>query len=392
MKRVYRHGLITIAVLAVGYFAASTIIKTTPKPQRVAPVAVVPLVEVAPLIRDIQRPTWQAGAQVMAQQQVHLAAQVSARVVAINDQAIPGARLSKGTVLAQLEQADFELLVQQRQAMLRQVQADLALERGAAQQAREEFELMADSVIDDNSRALVLREPQLARAEAAVANAEALLKQAQLELARTTVRMPFSGQILRRDVSIGTQVGLNTALFELVQTEQFWLETKIPRAFLPWLDSDEPARVLLGAGSAEREARVLQVIPGVDSQDRQIKVLLALDDPLALDHPQWMPVMVNDFVTVQLSGRAISNSVRLPIAYLQDDNSVWLVHNERLQRVKPNIIYRGREYAWITDQYTEQHSLLLSRLNAPVDGMPVRVLTRSENKPDAMVGMDGQYE
>lgn len=392
MKRVYRHGLITIAVLAVGYLAASTIIKTTPKPQRVAPPTVVPLVEVAPLIRDEQRPMWQAGAQVMAQQQVGLAAQVSARVVSINPSAIPGARLNKGTVLAQLEKTDFELLVQQRQAMLRQVQAELALERGAAQQAREEFELMDDGVIDENSRALVLREPQLARAEAAVANAEALLKQAQLDLARTTVTMPFNGQLLRRDVSIGTQVGLNTVLFELVQTEQFWLETKIPRSFLSWLDSEEAARVVFVDGRGERPAQLLQVIPDVDSQDRQIKVLLGLDDPLALNHPQWQPVMVNDFVTVQLLGQTIAHSVRLPVAYLQDDNRIWMVHDERLQNVTPNIIYRGREFVWIEDQFTDQHTLLLSRLNAPVDGMPVRVLTRADSQPDAVIGMDGQYE
>lgn len=392
MKRAYRHGFIIVAVLAVGYLGASTIIKSTPRPERLTPPVVVPLVEVAPLIRDVQRPTWQAGAQVMAQEQVGLAAQVSARVVDINNQAIPGARLEKGTLLAQLEPADFELVVQQRQAMLRQVQADLALERGAAQQAREELELLTKGVVDDQSRDLILRKPQIDRAEAAVANATALLKQAQLDLARTTVRMPFSGQILRRQVSTGTQVGLNTVLFDLVQTEQFWLETKIPRAFLPWLDREQPVLVLLGSGVGEREARFLQVIPSVDSQDRQIKVLLALDDPLAINDPQWMPVMVNDFVTVRLSGQAIEQSVRLPIAYLQDDNSVWMVHDGHLHKIQPTLIYRGREYAWIEDHFSEQHTLLLSRLNAAVEGMPVRVLSRGDSPAEVAPGKERHHE
>ena len=108
--------LITIAILAGGVSATIWIKNSNPKPERKAPEVVARLVEARELERETTRPTWPAGGTVNASDEVSLAAQVSARVEWISPEAIPGARLSKGTLLARLESADFDFAVKQKQA------------------------------------------------------------------------------------------------------------------------------------------------------------------------------------------------------------------------------------------------------------------------------------
>ena len=100
--------------------------------------------------------------EVRAAEQVALAAQVSARVVRLpGPGGAGGADWPKGTLLAQLEKADFEFALQQQQAALAQAEAQLQIEQGQAALAQEEYAIAAQP-LSEQERALVLREPQIA--------------------------------------------------------------------------------------------------------------------------------------------------------------------------------------------------------------------------------------
>ncbi|MCD8520854.1 MAG: efflux RND transporter periplasmic adaptor subunit [Saccharospirillaceae bacterium] len=369
--------LLGALVLLVGGGLAWYVMTSAPKPQRIKPEVQARLVEVAALNREQSRPFWPTGGKVMAADSVALTAQVSARVVQVSADASPGARLSKGSVLATLEKTDFELQLRQKQAAFTQAQADLDIEQGQAALAREEYALAAET-LSAEERALVLREPQLAKARAALRTARANLEQAQLNLARTDVRMPFAGQIMARHVSVGSQVGSSTVLFDLVSTERFWIEVKVPRAFLNLLDTQAEATLSMSGWQGQtRRARILNVLPDVDSADRQAKVVLELDQPQAEGQPM---VLVNDFMDVQLPGKLLDKTVVIDVRYLSDDNRVWVVNNNALYQRQVRVLYRGREQAWL--EATEQDQshglqagdqLLLSRVDSATEGMPVRI-------------------
>lgn len=360
---------VVLAVLLAGVAVSWYILTSAPKPKRVKPEAVARLVEVQPLTRASSRPFWPAGGEVKAAEQVALAAQVSGRVVQLQAASVPGTLVKKGTLLATLEAADFEYLLQQRQAALTQAQAQLQIEQGQAALAREEYSLAAQS-LSEEERALVLREPQLASAEAQLATARAEWQQARLNLQRTRIVMPFDGQILARHISTGSQVNTSTALFDVVRTDRFWVEVKVPRTFLPLLDSGTPARLTpAGAGASERPARVLNVLPGVSSSDRQAVVLLEIEQPLSGP----APVLAGDYAEVALPGREFPDAVVIASRYLQADGGVWVVNNGQLQRRTPEVLFRGREQVWLGAGFEAADQLLQSRLDAPVPGMPVRV-------------------
>ena len=368
---------LVLLVLILGGAAAWVVLKTAPVPTRVKPDVQARLVEVQPPGSGDVRPVWQAGGQVMAAEQVSLQAQVSGRVVAVAAEAVPGATLKAGAALLTIEPRDYDLILQQREAALVQAQASLDIEQGASALAADEYQLAARQLAASD-RALVLREPQIASAKAALLNARAAVNQARLNLSRTRVTMPFNGQIQSRGVATGSQVGNSATLFELVNTDEFWVEVKVPRGFLPWLDPEAP--VLLhhpGWGGQTREARILNLLPGVDSNDRQARLMVAVRDPLSLNHPAEPVLLLNDFVSVELQGKPIRNSVTVPLQQMNDDGSLWVVNNNKMILRKPEVLYQGRTLAWVGSGLQPGDQLLVNRLDSVTAGMPVRLATRA---------------
>lgn len=362
-----RNTVLAAVILMMGVGGGYYILNSAPKPGRVKAEIPARLVDVTPLKQESSRPYWQTGGVVSAADAVSLAPQVSGRVEWINPLAEPGALLAKGAVLARLEAADFDLQVAQAQAALTQAQADLALEQGQAQLAAEEY-AMAASELSEQERALVLRKPQLASAQAAVAVAQANLRQAQLDQSRRELKMPFAGRISSRAVSVGSYVSATTTTFALVGTERVWIEVRIPRTFLTWLDLQGDVPLTMASVAGERTARIVNVLPDVADNDRQARVMLQLNNPMAEGQ---MAVLVNDYVNVQLPGHAIAATV-IESRLLNDDGSVWVVNDNKLYRRTPQVIFRGRERAWLGEGFNSGDQLLLNRIDSVTDGMPVR--------------------
>lgn len=367
---------IAILIIMLGIVGFQAIKNSAPVPQRKAPEEVARLVDVQPLERGSVRPQWQAGGTVVAADMVALMPQVSGRVHSVTPEAVPGAALKAGTLLAAIDDVDYRLALKQARAALAQAKADLAVEKGQVALAEEEYRLSGAQLGDDD-RALVLREPQLLAAEASVATAQAAVEQAEADLKRTEIRMPFDGQIVSRSVSPGSQASASTELFSVVASAEFWIEVKIPRAFLLLLDHSQPSQVSQsGWGSRVRSADLLNVLPDVDSTDRQAKVVLRLSKPL--DESAGPLVLVNDFVNVTLVGKQLKETFVIPRRTLNNGNTVWVVSDGRLAKREVTPEYIGRDSVWIKEGFEAGDQLLLSQVDGAVPGMPVRIAGESE--------------
>lgn len=356
----------------LGAFGAWKLIQdTAPKPSKTIKAEVARLVDVAPLQRGDSRPEWKAGATVVASDSVTLVAQVGGRIEHVESDAVPGALLSKGALLAQLEKGDYQLALQQAQATLTQAKAALAIEQGQVSLAEEEFAL-SGTQLSATDRALVLRDPQLQIAKADLVSAEAAVQQAELNLARTEIRMPFDGRVISRAISTGSVAGTGSELFGVVATSEFWIEAKLPRSFLALLDHSHPVLVSHAAwGDETREAKILSILPGVDSGDRQARIVLSLASPL--DSTLGPVVLLNDYVSLTLSGLEFKNAYRVPREYVSDNGGVWVVNDMQLSERRPNGLYTGRDHVWFSDGFEEGDCLLISQVDAAVTGMKVRV-------------------
>jgi RND family efflux transporter MFP subunit len=364
-------ALITLLILVAGVYAFKIINETAPKPQKVKPEQVARLVDAIDLQKESSRPSWSAGGSVMAAQSVDLVAQVSGEIELLAPEAVPGAVLKKGTLLAQLDKTNYQLALREAEAALAQAKASLAIEQGQVSLAQAEYDLSGVE-LSDSDKSLVLRKPQLQAAEADIAAAHAAVDQAKANLKRTDIRMPFDGQVQSRSLSTGSYATASSVLFSVVSTTEYWIETKVPRSFLEQLDTQYP--VTLSHTSWHNKTRladVLNVLPAVDSGDRQARVMLSLKDPLGSS--SGPKVLVNDYLNVTLYGRASDSSYVIARQHLNDNNTVWVVVDNKLALREVEVDYAGRNKAWISAGLKAGDKLLVSKVDAAVPGLLVRI-------------------
>lgn len=359
-------------ILSVGVGLAYVLINSAPKPQKKAVAAFKPLVETTQLVKGTYYPTWQTGGSVNAKPSVKLMAQVTGQIVKVNEQAIPGAKRQKGDLLALVDPANYELVVAQKQAALVQAQSALAVERGQVKNAENNYKL-SNLSLNKTAKSLALREPQLASATAALKIAEAELKKAKLDLSRTQLRMPFDGHVVNIHLTQGSFVNANTQVFELVDSSEFWVHVKVPQGFVNLLDSKAPVTITPTAlaDSVSRKGYVKNILPAVDVNDRQVRVLVAIEQPL-MANP--FSVRFNDYVNITLHAAPLENVYQLAIDALNEDNTIWVVDSERTLQLRPaKIVYKGRYHVWVNLDLKDGDVALKSRLQIAAPNMPVRV-------------------
>lgn len=374
--------IIVAVALVIGYFMLQS--GKIERPKRSAIAKQIRTVKVLPLEQTSIVPTWQATGIVIASESVKVVAEVTGVVEKINPKARPGSLLNKGEWLVQLNQADYQLSLQSQQAQLIRAEATLELEAADQRLAKEELALVGDIQGGNVDVALVLREPQIKSAKAQVAIAEVNIEKAKVDLTRTLIKMPFKGQIIQNTVGTGSRVSTNSTLFDVVNVDTFWLEVKVPRAFLPLLSTEKPAILsqesLWGEGQT-RSAKIISILPELDSRDRQVKLLLEITDPLALEpeNKNQPIIFINDFVSVELQGREIDDAWQLNVNLLQNDNTIWVADkNSTLQKRTVQVIFKSRDTMYIHAKFEDGDMVLHEKPGIAAIGLPV--ITKNVNQ------------
>lgn len=379
VQRLTHPAVIALAVLLVTAFVVFLIFESAPKPKKKGYEERLQVVEVRPFDTSDKRPFWRSGAQVMAANQAQLSALVSGSLESVTEDALPGAWLSKGTELARIDNRDYQHQLQQKLANLIKARADLAIEKGQATLAKEELEL-SGTKLSKADRDLVLRKPQISAATAAVKQAKAEVDQAQLNLTRTKLVMPFDGQIVERNASVGNYVNSSSPVFNVVDTSEFWLQVKVPQAFMNWIDLNQSVQIEKpGIWSGQgRQGRILNILPNVDTADRQVQLMIAVDDPLGMVQGTDQPILLNDFVEATIWGKSLKSIHVLESAYLNRDKTIWVVDKvDQLQKRHADVVYAGREKIWARVHIQTGDRLLETRVAVATPGMKVRI----ESKP-----------
>ncbi|MAA71660.1 MAG: hypothetical protein CL679_08025 [Bermanella sp.] len=370
-------------ILLVGGISAKVLIDTAPAPKKKTAEKIVPLVEVTPLDVGVYRASWQAGGNVNAKPSVKLMAQVTGQVISIHKQAAPGAMLKKGDVLGQVDDSNYRLIVAQKKAALVQAQSNLAVEMGQVKNAENNYKL-SGLQLNATAKSLALRDPQLAASKAALDIAKADLAKAQLDLERTQLRMPFDGHVMSMNLTQGSFVSAGTQVFELVDSAEFWLQVKVPQSFVSVLDTGHSVEIKKSQqwGEQSREGTIKHILPAVDASDRQVRVLIAIKEPLSDAH-QGLKIRYNDYVNVTLYGRQFDNVYQLSNDALNADNQLWVVDNKNtLQLRDVSIVYKGRYHVWANVDAQLGDQILATRLQIASQDMAVRVAAQANAAAD----------
>jgi HlyD family secretion protein len=177
-----------------------------------------------------------------------------------------GADVTKGQVLARLEDEQPRLQAQEAQAELAQAHAQVALLQVQIATAKREFErlqgliaknFIARQTVDQAQDAIHVAEANLQAQNAAIATAQAKLSQAKYNQELTIIRAPADGRIVRRYANPGA--GAST----LNVSNMFDLEPKADRIVRAEISESALPFVLIGQTvQLSAEADPTRIVPG----------------------------------------------------------------------------------------------------------------------------------
>jgi RND family efflux transporter MFP subunit len=379
------HFLLPLAVLASGVGITAYLMNTSPQAMPVERQPTATLVEVRTVQAGQQQTLVAAMGEVIPAREIDLSAQVDGEIIAASQEFLPGGRFLAGETLLNIDPVEYHLVLNQLESEIQRAESDLLLEMGNQQIAAREFALLNEAVSPEE-RALILRQPQLAKLEASLASARARLAQARLDVARTEVRVPFNAVIQSRHVDIGTRVSESTPLVRLVGTDFFWMRLTLPVEKLQWLkipvnDGDTGSEVKIfpqgGAGSGPyRSGQLLRLEATLEPQGRMAQVLVQIEDPLSLKPANsGLPkLLLGSFVNAEIVGMPIDSAITLDRSHIHDGNKAWLMDEEgRLEIREVEILFKNQNEVMVGDGLRSGERLVVTQLSSPVAGIPLRL-------------------
>lgn len=384
--------IISLSILLAGAILTAVIFLTEPKAvQEGATRETAMLVDVIDVNRGSYFPVIVATGTIEAAQDVVLSPKVGGEVVRLAPVFTPGGNVRKGQILLQIESADYENTLLMRKSDLRQAEADLTLEMGRQHIARQDYQLLEESVKGANE-SLVLREPQLNAARSRVEAARAAVQQAELALERTVVKAPFDAHVISRNVHIGSQVSPGEELGRIVGMDVYWAVVSMPVSKLRWVTFPQGAnqrgsevRIRNRSSWKEDEYRLgylHRLVGALDDQTRLARMLVVISDPLALEkvNQGQRPLIIGEFVEASVTANEIRDVVRLSRDYIRKDETVWVMKNGKLNISEVNVVFTDNQYAYISKGLNEGDKVVVTNLTTVVEGAGLRVEADSGDK------------
>src|ERR1700735_97867 len=182
--------------------------------------------------------------------------------------------VQKGTVLAVVRQQEYLDRVQQAKAQLARSQADndkakLTWERVSALYASQ------SATKPDYDSA----QPQLASTTASVSGAQAQLSEANVALAYCSLRAPFNGWIVSRNVDLGTLVGPATNGFTLADTQSVKAVFGVPDISMGRVRLGQHLNITTHSYPQPFAGRVSAISPAADPKSRVFSVEVTILNP-----------------------------------------------------------------------------------------------------------------
>lgn len=385
MKKLLRIGL-PLVVLGSGFAGFAVLHATKPAPEAneepPRPVSVF----VEPVRRADTRLDVVTFGEVRARTDAELVAQVAGRVVSISPEFTEGGRFAAGEPLLVIEDVDHRLA-------LEQARADVADAELAVQQALAAADVARRQLGGNPSPTpLALHEPQINQARARRDAARARLEQAELNLRRTRISLPFAGRVHTIRANVGQYVSPGTPLGRAFATDMVEVRLPLTHAQLASLGlpigyvtapgSGRPVRfeAAVGGEVSTWRGELLRIDAAVDPSTRLVYGLAQVADPYGSGvSASGMPLALGLYVEAAIEGRQVAGAQVIPRDALRAGNQTFVVTPEGLLQVRQvTVSHADSQQAVIADGLAAGEQVVISSLRNPIDGMRVHPIRRGE--------------
>ncbi|MCB1923466.1 MAG: efflux RND transporter periplasmic adaptor subunit [Gammaproteobacteria bacterium] len=376
MNRVVIARLALFLLIAGGFaFAVWQLLETAPKSSRERPPAPKALVDVVATRAERHAVELHAAGTVSSAYELEIRPQVGGRIARLHPEFEPGGRIVAGETIVEIDAADYRIALAAAEAEVAKARATVTLEQGRRVVAREELDSLKGSLqIDATSQALALRKPQLRQVEADLATAENRVRQAQLDLERTTFSLPYDVLVLERARVAGEVVAARELVGRVTRADRYWLDLRT--------QPDQISRLRV-ANAQTPGARVSLRHNGdiIHGQLVRIRADLADDSRLAgliaeipVDDATRMQLLLGSYVEASIDAGFIDGAIAVPRRAVGDNARVWVVDaDDTLQIRQADVLWESAQQLLLSPSTLQAGDrIIVSRVSGLVPGANVR--------------------
>jgi len=382
MKRILMPIAILAGSAAVAYLLVSNPTQLDEASPDVQPVTV-RVVEAQP---ESVRLTVESQGKVQAAQMVHLSTPLAGPVVWVSPALELGGFIEAGQPLMRIDPSDYETTVARSRASLQQAEAeanfateDLNRMQGLATQS-----LASQAQLQDAERKSLV-------AAARLADAEATLGQAELDLSRTEITAPFDAVIGSKEVELGQFINRAQNIAILYGANE--VEVRVPLAIrqLGYLDvplglrgelDDESAPDVLltgmyGGTHQSWQGKLRRVEASIDSLSNSVQTIIRVSQPSMQEtrsgKSNQIALPIGLYVQAEITGRMANEIIALPRSVIRNNNQVLVVDAENKMFLRDVEILRlEEERVLISGGILPGELICISPIQAVYDGLSVQ--------------------
>ena len=368
MKPVLRKFVVIPGILIAAFALMAVLSQFKPEPPKRENENLALLVETLTLELSTESFRIDSQGTVRPRTQTVLSAEVSGSIVSISPKFIAGGVFKQGEVLMRIDPTNYTVAVDKGEALVAQRQIEFD---GAAKLRSQGYRA----------------ESEFASAAAALASAKADLVNAQRNLERTYIRLPYAGMVLSKGtdlgqfVSPGTQIGVTFATdiaeVRLPLTDQDLAFVDLPKVadITSAEGSTAPTVTLTATQKGEQvqwEARLVRSEGVVDERSRVTYAVAQLNDPYQL-YGDGNVLPIGTFVAAEIAGSSAFDVIRIPRAALRGAEQVLIVDDENKIEIRTVTVLRSDQgFAYVGGGVSPGDRITTTAIEAPTNGMSVR--------------------
>jgi RND family efflux transporter MFP subunit len=371
MNRKVKRALLITSIFVVAIAGAGGLGMLKPPPQtRDVP-------DAAPLVDVMTLESFDANFRIASQGTVRprtetiLSAEVSGAIVSISPKFIAGGVFRKGEELMRIDPTNYTVAVDRAEAMLTQRQI--------------EFD-GAEKLRSQGYRA----ESEYASAAAALAAAKADLVNAQRNLERTRIGLPYAGMVRAKEADLGQYVNPGTRLGVTFATDFAEVRLPLTDQDLGFIDLPGAADISKSGSIAgpsvtlsavqkgktsSWQAQIVRTEGVVDEKSRVTYAVARIVDPYKLessDHSE-SALPMGTFVAADIVGTTVPNIVRIPRSALRANNQLMFIDSDdKLQVRRVDVLRADNQFAYLGGGAVAGDRISLTTIESPLNGMQVR--------------------
>jgi RND family efflux transporter MFP subunit len=378
MKRV----LMPIGILLGSIVITVVLIRNPTRVSESAPEIIPISVRVAEVQSESVQLFIESQGKAQAARQASLSSNVQGPVAWVSPSLEAGAYVKAGEPLLRLELADFETAVTRSRASYEQASAEAAFATADLARITElaAKRLASESELQNAERAATV-------ATARLADAEATLKQSELDAERSILRAPFNAVVASRDVELGQFVNRAQSVAVLFDADSVDVRVPlairqlgyldVPMGFRGEFDSAQAPQVELtgsyGGKQYRWEGKLLRTEATIDPNSNTVQSIIRIEQPSADRGGESIPLPIGLFVEARIAGKLVEDIISLPRSVIRNNSQVLVVDAENKMYYRDVDIYRlEQDRVLISGGLLPGEKICTSPIQAVVDGMSVR--------------------